>query len=106
MGVLWKVCTVVVNCHLKMSVVLHDALHGFIEGWGMGTDTLEANMAQKMDRLAHEPLFQVLLDVSKAYELLERGKCMEILSGQGSDPSHAPSIFPYTSPFQAIHTPY
>ena len=27
--VLWKVCSVVVNCHLKSSVVLHDTLHGF-----------------------------------------------------------------------------
>ena len=28
--VLWKVCSVVVNCRLKRSVVLHNALHGFI----------------------------------------------------------------------------
>ena len=27
--VLCKVCSVVVNCRLKRSVVLHDALHGF-----------------------------------------------------------------------------
>ena len=27
--VLWKVCSVLVNCLLKRSVVLHVALHGF-----------------------------------------------------------------------------
>ena len=27
--VLWKVCSVVINCRLKRSAVLHDELHGF-----------------------------------------------------------------------------
>ena len=38
--VLWKVCSVVVSCRLKRSVVLHDALHGFREGRGTGKSTL------------------------------------------------------------------
>ena len=41
--ILWKVCAVVVNCWLKRSVVLHNALHGFRVGRGKGTATLEAN---------------------------------------------------------------
>ena len=48
----------VVNCRLKQSVELHDALHGFSYGRGTGTATLEANKAQQMDRIAHEPIFQ------------------------------------------------
>ena len=38
--VAWKVCTAVVHCRLKRNVVLHDALHGFKEGQGMGKANL------------------------------------------------------------------
>ena len=70
--VLWKVFSVVVNCWLKISVVLHDALHGFREGRGAGTATLEANMAQYLAGIVHEPLFQVFLDVRKSYDSMDR----------------------------------
>ena len=36
-----------------------------------------------MAGIAYEPLFQVLLDVQKAYNSLDRGWCMEILMGYG-----------------------
>ena len=39
--VVWKVCTAVVNCRIKRSVTLHDALHGFRAGRGTATATLE-----------------------------------------------------------------
>ena len=40
--VLWKVFSVVVNCCLKSSVVLREALHEFIERKGTVTATLQA----------------------------------------------------------------
>ena len=49
--VLWKVYSVVVNCRLKRSVVLHNALHGFIEG--MGIATLYDKQSQHLAGLAH-----------------------------------------------------
>ena len=70
--VLCKMCSVVVNCSLKRSVVLHNALHGFIEGRGTGKVTLEANLAHQMDNISHEPLFQVFLYLHKAYGSLDR----------------------------------
>ena len=72
--VLWKVFSVVVNCFLKRSVVLYDVLHVFREGWGGVTANLEANMNHHLDGIAHKPLFQVFLDVRKAYESLDRGR--------------------------------
>ena len=74
---------VVVNCCLKRSVVLHDTLHGFREGRGAGTDTLEANLAQQLAGLAQNPLFQFFLDLYKAYDSMDRERCMEILRGYG-----------------------
>ena len=49
----------------------------------MGTATLEAKRAQNMVGLAHETLFQVFLDVRKAYESLDRDQCLQLLSGYG-----------------------
>ena len=43
--VLCKVCSFVVNCWLKKSVVMHDALHGFREGRGTGTVMLKAKLS-------------------------------------------------------------
>ena len=42
----WKLCAAVVNCRLNRGVVLHDALHRFRGGRGMGMATLEAKMDQ------------------------------------------------------------
>ena len=42
---------------------------------------MEEKLAQKLAGIAHEPLFQVFLDVLKAYDSLDRGRCMEVLRG-------------------------
>ena len=81
--VVWKVCAAVVNCRLKRSVRLHDALHGFRSWRGTGTVTLEENLSQQLEETTHNTLFQVFLDVRKAYDSLERVRCMEILRGCG-----------------------
>ena len=79
MKVVWKICVVVENCWLKRSVRLHDALHGFRTGRGMGISMWEAKLAQQLVGLAHEPLFWVFWGVQKAYVSLDRGRGMEIL---------------------------
>ena len=68
---------------IKQSVTLHYKFRGFRTGRGAGIDTLGAKLGQQLVGLAHEPLFQVLLDVHKAYNSLDRGRCMEILQGCG-----------------------
>ena len=66
----------VVDFRLKKSVVLHDALHGFRTRRGTVTETLEANLAQKLAEITHEPLFQVFIDVRKAYDYLDWEWCL------------------------------
>ena len=36
------------NNRLQDSIALHDTLHGFIQGKGMGTATMEAKLSQKL----------------------------------------------------------
>ena len=74
--VFWKVCVTVVNCQLKRSVILYDALHGFKEGMGKQSATLEAYLAQQLAGIAHEPLFRIFLDVHQEYYSLDRVPCM------------------------------
>ena len=66
--VTWRVFEAVVNCHLKPCVELHDTLHGFREGQGTGTATLEANLEHNLARIAHNPLLQDFLEACKAYD--------------------------------------
>ena len=54
------------NNILQSSITLYDALHGSIQGRGVGTATMEANLAQQLARLCYEPRFQVFLDVRKS----------------------------------------
>ena len=56
---------------------------------GEGTSTLEANLAHQLDKIAHEPLFQVFLDFHKAYESLDRERLLELLRGYGMVPNIA-----------------
>ena len=81
--VLWKLCLVVVNFHLKSSIVLHDALHGFREGRGIGTATLDSKLAQQLAGIEHRPLFQVFLDVRNTCEFMDSGRFLKILRGYG-----------------------
>ena len=47
----------------------------------MGKVTLEEKLAQQLSGIAHELLFQMFLDMWKAHNSLDRGRCREILRG-------------------------
>ena len=59
--------------------MLHNAIHGFREGRGMGMATLESNLDWQLLGLVQETLFQVFLDFRKAYDLLDWEWCLELL---------------------------
>ena len=52
-------------------------------------ETLEAKLAQHLDGLAHDLLFQVFLNVHKSCYSLDRGQCLEIMKGYGLGPNLA-----------------
>ena len=66
---------------------MHDSLHRFRGGRGTGMAILESKLAKQLAGLAHEPLFQVCLDIRKAYDSLEREQCLEVLNGYGMGPN-------------------
>ena len=78
-----KLFTLVMNLWMKKGVDHRDSLNGFREGSGMGMATLEANLDHQLAGIFHETLFQVFIDVQKAYDLLDRGICLDILRWYG-----------------------
>ena len=45
---MWKVVAAILNFRITASITYHDFLHGFWEGCGIGTATLEAKMLQQL----------------------------------------------------------
>ena len=66
-------------CIIK--VTLHDDLHGFRQGQGTETSTLEAKLLQQLMSKHYKPLFQVFIGQWEVYDLLDRTRRMEVFMG-------------------------
>ena len=76
----------ILNRRFTASVTYHDFLHGFRAGRGTSTATLEAKLLRKLAALREEVMYMIFLDLHKAYDALERSRCLEILEGCGVGP--------------------
>ena len=81
--VMLKVVAAIINRRFTASITYHDFIHGFRAGRGTGTATLEAKILQKLAALREEVLYVIFLDLHKAYDALDRSRCLEILEGYG-----------------------
>ena len=81
MEVMWKIVAEILNHRITSSITFHDFLHGFQVGRGTGTATLKAKILQQVAALREEVLYVIFLDLNKAYDTLERSRCLEILEG-------------------------
>ena len=77
--VMWKLVAEILNHRLTASITYHDFLHGFRSGCGTCTATLEAKLLQQLADLREEVLYVIFMELHKAYDALERSRCMEIL---------------------------
>ena len=81
--VTWKVVAVILHRRLTARIKFYDALHGFWEGRGTGTATLEAKLLKQLAAMREEVLYVIFLDLTKAYDALDRSRSLEILKGYG-----------------------
>ena len=79
--------TAILNRRFKSSVTYHDALHGFRAGHGTGTVTLEAKLLQQLAAMKEKVPYVIFLYLNKAYDALDRSRCLEILEGYGVGPN-------------------
>ena len=78
-----KVVAVILHRRLTTGIQLHDGLHGFQEGCGTGTATLETKLLQQLAAMREKVLYVIFLDLTKAYDALDRSRILEILKGYG-----------------------
>ena len=67
---LWKTVTGILNRRLAEAIQFHDTLHGFCTVKGTGNASLEADLLQQLMDMSEEALYDILLDLHKAYESL------------------------------------
>ena len=83
MEVMWKVVAASLHRRLMTAITYHDFLHGFRAGCGTGTATLKAKLLQQLAAMRYEVLYVIFLDLTKAYDALDRSRSLDILEGCG-----------------------
>jgi len=82
---IWKVLERVMDLRLE-TIKLHDSLHGCLAGRGTGTGIIETKLAQQLAHLEQAPFFGVFIDLKKALDAMDRGRCLAILALHGVGP--------------------
>jgi hypothetical protein len=81
----WKIVEKIM-VHRMGAIDFHPCLHGEMPKRGMSTAMIEAKLAQQLAWVEQEPLYQVFVDLCKAYDHLNCAKCIEIMTGYGVGP--------------------
>jgi hypothetical protein len=66
---------------------LHNCLHSGLPRWGTGTAIMEVKLNQQLAWLDQALLYQIYLDLKKAYDTLDWTQCLETLAGYGVGPN-------------------
>ena len=66
---------------------LHNCLHSGLPCRATGTALMEVKLNQQLAWLDQALLYQIYLDLKKAYDTLDRTQCLEILAGYGVGPN-------------------
>ena len=81
--VIWKAVAVILNRRLTVAITHHESLHRFRVGRGTGNATLEEKLIQQVAALREALVHAIFLDLHKAYDALDRYRCLDILELYG-----------------------
>ena len=84
--VLQKNVTGIMNFRITSAIDLHNTLHGFCAVRGQGNASLKANLLQQLTEMREQILYEIFLYIHKAYDILNRDRCLDILAGYGMEP--------------------
>jgi hypothetical protein len=83
---LYKLLSALINRRVCKAVKWHDAVHGFITDRSCATAILEVKLAMQMAKRKGQVYHQIFLDLSKAYDNLDRERLYEIMEAYGMGP--------------------
>jgi hypothetical protein len=81
--VIWKIISSVINQRLLNSVTFHDSLHGCLPCRGTNTAIIEAKLVQQLVLCKQTPLYEIFIDLRKAFDMLDHDRALDILEGYG-----------------------
>jgi Reverse transcriptase (RNA-dependent DNA polymerase) len=84
--VVWKLISTIIKERLGC-IPFDDALHGFRPGRGTGNATLRAKLLTESSLRRGTMLYQIFLDLKKAYDTLDRARTLSILEAYGMGPN-------------------
>ena len=82
---IWKVIERVMDQRLK-AIDLHDSLYGCSNQRGMGTTVIEAKLTQQLTHIEQTPFYGVFVDLTKAFDAMDRDQCLQLLGEYGAGP--------------------
>jgi len=81
----WKVVEGVILNRWEV-IEIHDCLHGSVKGRGTGTAILECKLVQQLAYIEQAPLYEIFIDLKKAFDAMDRERCLDILQAYGVGP--------------------
>ena len=79
--VTWKMFAVILYHRLYTAIKFHGVLHGFWTGLRTRTTYLNTNLIQQLEAMMEEFLYEIFLELNKAYNDMDRNICLDILEG-------------------------
>jgi hypothetical protein len=76
----------IIDARRKANIQFHDSFHGIRAERGMATATIEVKLLMQNICAQRKVLYQIFIDLAKAYDTLDRGRTLEVLKGYGTGP--------------------
>jgi Reverse transcriptase (RNA-dependent DNA polymerase) len=83
---IWKIISIIIKDRLVDTIQFDDSLHGFLPRRGTATAIIKAKLRLDTTIAAGTTIYQVFMDLTKAYDSVSREKLLSILSQYGVGP--------------------
>ena len=84
--VLWKTMKGILNRFFTSVIQFHDVLNGFWAGHGTGTANIKYKLIQQLTHMMEEVLYEIFMDLQKAYDAQDQDRCLKIIAAYGLGP--------------------